>query len=466
MPRGRFFAKTRADQASHYRRPSDFVQVLSVHPDDELGPTYDVVRTADSQIIYGVRGGKAERYGVGNVAVMEYVGGSHYYPQLKGLAGGFTTGSILSEPPPASGLDEYVERGGDTLSGSLEGGVPDVIEVDFVNGVIIWGAAEASASLDQSDLVLSSVVAGAITLDTIRNHPVTVLSDGSAVGARAKINFIEGDGIIIVAEDDAGNERVNVTLEATLSGAAGSPGGENTHVQYNDSGSFGGQAQFTYDASTGQLFVQAVSNEVILVVRALQDQSSDLFEVQDSDGNELLGVSAAGKLTIADDLAVNGGQVVISKAGVANYIELGQTDGSNWAYIDLKGDTTYTDYGMRILRNNAGANAINAINCRGTGGLQINVEEAGSIRFYTTGTLRLTVAAGGGLTLEDAQDIACGTSTGNSFGSATNQKVGFHGSKAVQAAHIADPIATIASAVTAINAILVVLENKGLTASS
>jgi hypothetical protein len=53
--------------------------------------------------------------------------------------------------------------------------------------------------------------------------------------------------------------------------------------------------------------------------------------------------------------------------------------GNGYAYIDLVGDATYTDYGFRIIRNNTGANAGSQIVHRGTGELQLNAPDGGFI---------------------------------------------------------------------------------------
>lgn len=79
----------------------------------------------------------------------------------------------------------------------------------------------------------------------------------------------------------------------------------------------------------------------------------------------------------------------------------------------------------------------------------------------------LCLALAGG-TMNDGANVAVGTTTGSQIGTAAGQKVAFHGATpVVQAAHIADPSggATIDSeARTAINAILLVLEGKGIVA--
>lgn len=85
-------------------------------------------------------------------------------------------------------------------------------------------------------------------------------------------------------------------------------------------------------------------------------------------------------------------------------------------------------------------------------------------------TLTGATAVNGHMTIADAKNIILNTTTGTIIGTATGQKVAFHNATpVVQAAHIADPSGggTVdAEARTAINAILVVLENKGFTATS
>lgn len=72
--------------------------------------------------------------------------------------------------------------------------------------------------------------------------------------------------------------------------------------------------------------------------------------------------------------------------------------GNRYAYIDLIGDTTYSDYGLRIIRNNTGANTSSIIGHRGTGYLYIDAQDAGSISLRTSSTDRLTVDGATGLT--------------------------------------------------------------------
>jgi hypothetical protein len=66
--------------------------------------------------------------------------------------------------------------------------------------------------------------------------------------------------------------------------------------------------------------------------------------------------------------------------------------GSRYSYLDLIGDTTYSDYGLRIIRNNTGANTNSAVVHRGTGALQLNAQDtSGSIQLQTQSTTRLDI---------------------------------------------------------------------------
>jgi hypothetical protein len=66
----------------------------------------------------------------------------------------------------------------------------------------------------------------------------------------------------------------------------------------------------------------------------------------DVNGYVQIGSTGEGRLGIGEKLSTG-----------AAHIELGQgRSGDGHAYIDLVGDTTYTDYGLRILRGDSGAN--------------------------------------------------------------------------------------------------------------
>jgi hypothetical protein len=80
------------------------------------------------------------------------------------------------------------------------------------------------------------------------------------------------------------------------------------------------------------------------------------------------------------------------------HLQIGKgATGNRNSYIDIVGDTTYTDYGLRVIRNNTGANATSELKHRGTGALNFTTEEAAPIVFYTTNSPRATIDSDGRL---------------------------------------------------------------------
>ena len=102
-----------------------------------------------------------------------------------------------------------------------------------------------------------------------------------------------------------------------------------------------------------------------------------------------LHVNGAARLQGA--LEVNYG---VSTADSAINVGVSRTD-SGYAYLDLIGDTTYTDYGLRVIRGNSGANASSQINHRGTGDFEFRALEAANITFDTNATERMRITNNG-----------------------------------------------------------------------
>ena len=72
----------------------------------------------------------------------------------------------------------------------------------------------------------------------------------------------------------------------------------------------------------------------------------------------------------------------------------GSTD-SGYRYIDLVGDTTYTDYGLRIIRGNGGANTTSQILHRGTGDFSIQAVDSANLIFTTGGSEKMRITSDG-----------------------------------------------------------------------
>jgi hypothetical protein len=95
-------------------------------------------------------------------------------------------------------------------------------------------------------------------------------------------------------------------------------------------------------------------------------------------------------------LDVNG-NFDLSGAGTADrHIEIGVgRTGDGNSYIDLISDTTYTDYGARLIRYNSGANAYTRLDHRGTGALSLWATDAGALQFGTSNADRMRIDSSG-----------------------------------------------------------------------
>ena len=116
-------------------------------------------------------------------------------------------------------------------------------------------------------------------------------------------------------------------------------------------------------------------------------------------GLTLPGHSVNGDLTLpgsgASALLLNVGSTALSTGTAAVQVGNGRT-GSGASLIDLVGDTTYTDWGGRLLRE-SGANGGTLLLHRGTGNLSLRTDDAAPITFSTSGALRLALSTAGGL---------------------------------------------------------------------
>ena len=72
-----------------------------------------------------------------------------------------------------------------------------------------------------------------------------------------------------------------------------------------------------------------------------------------------------------------------------DYIKCGiHSTGNRYSFIDFIGDDTYTDYGLRLLRGNGGANTYSNLYHRGTGSFRIGTIDAGNVEFKTSNAVR------------------------------------------------------------------------------
>lgn len=122
---------------------------------------------------------------------------------------------------------------------------------------------------------------------------------GTLIGSRRTINLIEGSNVTLTISDNSGTDAVDVTIAAA--GGSGSPGGVNTYIQYNDSGSFGGEAAFTYDKTTNKLTVDLIHTDTI------QSHGSGGLIIEATGGADcaLFGAGGGQNVTFYDGVKLN-----------------------------------------------------------------------------------------------------------------------------------------------------------------
>lgn len=145
---------------------------------------------------------------------------------------------------------------------------------------------------------------------------------------------------------------------------------------------------FFGDSDTG--IYRPATNEVGISTggtEAVRIDSDGKVGIGTSSPDHPLSVTKSGEATV---------QIFGADSGDLASIELGKGgSGDRYAYVDLTGDDTYTDYGLRLIRGNSGANTTSELVHRGTGNLQLRTADAGDLVFKTSSATRMTIDSGG-----------------------------------------------------------------------
>ena len=257
----------------------------------------------------------------------------------------------------------------------------DISGSAYAQGIILDGTIQPSVT-SRSDTVWSNPsVAASVTLPEIKHF----YASSPAIGTGSTITAVTG----FKAESNLGNNYSGtVTNVYAFSGNINSGTGRwNFFANGTANNYMAGRLGVGLAVTSGAMaqVVNTTAADKAFIIRGAASQSGDFLDVQNSGGTSQFKVDASGNLFVASN----------PTTGDANTkIGWGRT-GNGYSYIDLIGDATYTNYGLRLLRGNTGANAASELLHRGTGNFQFTLVEAAPILFSTTNTERMRITSAG-----------------------------------------------------------------------
>lgn len=189
-----------------------------------------------------------------------------------------TTGSIFLDVPVS------VINGGSgdtTLSGVLKGnGVAPITSANFVDITALWTGPCTSTNFLRGDGICATAGGGGSSPGGSTNSAQYNAGGGSFGGILLGADqALMGTATIPQATSipNCGSTTQALAYSTTThtyscqtisGGGGGSPGGSDTQIQFNDMGAFGGNANFTYTASSGLVTITATSDAALATVGA------------------------------------------------------------------------------------------------------------------------------------------------------------------------------------------------------
>lgn len=204
----------------------------------------------------------------------------------------------------------------------------------------------------------------------------------------------------ILSGDSGTNQTISHNNTLTISGG----NGISTSTSATDilSVSLGGFSSLTLQSSPDAQDLIAVEEAIGGAIKKVKFSTfSSGISFNGSTANGLLTYGNSTTADVEQYLTFNGDSLLIrGDNNATKNIEIGYgTTTNNYAYIDLIGDATYSDFGARFIRENTGPNTGTAIEHRGTGVLSLNAKDAGSVRFYTSNTERVRIDSSGNISI-------------------------------------------------------------------
>ena len=285
-----------------------------------------------------------------------------------------------------------------------------------VNGTTVT-LNSSTITVDDKNLELGSVATVLPTGNiTAGSAIVTNLSStaniiiGSAVSAiSGAVNVTLPAGVTVLTIDSA----TQITLSAVFTGTGSATGATLTIGGATDTTANGGgitllgatnktviwdsansnwTSSENWNIATGKTY--KINNVPVLTANSVLNDATQTSVTVGGNATTLnLGAVGSGNTYVNTSSLYVGGATLLTTASAGIEVGSGRT-GDGFAFIDLVGDATYTDYGARFVRSGT-ANGLTKIVTRGTGGLVLETNEAGSISFNTSATTRMTIDSSG-----------------------------------------------------------------------
>jgi len=227
--------------------------------------------------------------------------------------------------------------------------------------------------------------AGTLAISATGANPITFLSGGTEGFRLAPTTR----NVLIGTTTDDGSSKLQVAGVITTNGSGGG-------IQINTRNSGANWTQYvnagTYTLHNGSEDILSLSSGGTLalynqktttgvtqqIIRAGAGQSTTALLTLQENGGGMRGEWKVDNLSIGRNL---------STETVNLYVGAGRS-GNGFSIIDLIGDSTYTAYGLRIMRSNGGANTDAYVSNRGTGTLQLQAEDAGAVQINANSNTR------------------------------------------------------------------------------
>jgi Pectate lyase superfamily protein len=223
--------------------------------------------------------------------------------------------SLVVDTPIAGDFIPFFDTSGaDTNKAAVTGSGNIVLHTSPQFNVDIRPVSNGAASLGISGTAWSNAffMSGAVlnfgagTTTLTQSAPGLTLAGGSLKVPDDPYNATLWDGNLEVPTKNAIRDKI----EAMVVGGGGSPGGSDTQVQFNDGGSFGGDARLIFAKTTGE-FTASTTSSGGTARRTLQQHFGDELYVEDfgAVGDGIVDDAAAIQAAINQAVAGGGGVV-------------------------------------------------------------------------------------------------------------------------------------------------------------